>query len=93
MLALVLAALLRIANPAPHYYTTTDLALAMPYTSEDFRDDLPYTSSDLQSHIPFTVSDWEESMRQEDDCQCLTLKVSPDGSMVAGLTRPCPCQE
>lgn len=83
MFKIAFAALLRLTDPTPvPHYTAADLALAMPYTSGDLRNDLPYT-----------VADWESDVARKDACQCLTLKVSPDGKMVVGLARSCSCDE
>ena len=81
---IALATLLRITNPTPepHLYTAAQLSLAMPYTSSDFRSSLPYS-----------VSDWESDLERRNACQCLTLKVSPDGKMVMGQARACSCDE
>jgi len=84
MFKLALATLLRITDPTqqatPHY------------TAAQFSQDLRYTRDDLSSNLPFTLADWEKT-KGPAACQCLTLKISPDGSMVVGLARPCSCDE
>lgn len=81
MFKLALAALLRLTTPTPHLYTAADLAA-----------NLPYTSADLASNLPYTSRDWESSQASP-ACQCIALKISPDGRMVVGLSRPCSCDE
>ena len=40
----------------------------------------------------YTVTDWQRDIAAKQVCQCLTLKVSPEGNVI-GSARPCGCGE
>ena len=41
---------------------------------------------------PYTVVDWQRDLAAKEVCQCLTLKIGPDGNTI-GNSRPCRCDE
>jgi hypothetical protein len=40
----------------------------------------------------YSVTDWQSDVESKLVCQCLVLKVSPEGSTL-GASRPCSCDE
>ena len=40
----------------------------------------------------YTVVDWQHDLAAKEVCQCLTLKIGPDGNTI-GNSRPCRCDE
>lgn len=75
---LALATLLRICHP-----------------SNIDHHDHHYTVAEMSAQNPYSVSDWEKTVETQEAelCQCLTLKISPNGGMVMGSSRACSCQE
>ena len=43
-------------------------------------------------HPAYTTQDWDKELQAEQVCQCITIKVSPEGS-VMGTSRACRCDE
>ena len=40
----------------------------------------------------YTTVDWQRELAAKEVCQCLTLKIGPDGTTI-GNSRPCRCDE
>jgi hypothetical protein len=41
---------------------------------------------------PYTLQDWQREEAKSRVCQCLSVKISPEGN-VLGTSRPCDCDE
>ena len=40
----------------------------------------------------YTVQDWQRDVDAKQVCQCLNVKISPEGNVI-GTSRPCGCDE
>ena len=40
----------------------------------------------------YTTVDWQRELAAKEVCQCITLKIGPDGATI-GNSRPCRCDE
>lgn len=56
--------------------------------------DHKYTLAEMTANNPYTVKDWQYDVdrRFRTDCRCITIKISPDGTIVE-TSRTCACEE
>jgi hypothetical protein len=79
MFKIALAMCLRLYHPYPN----PDVSLQHHYTLAQY---------EVRPAAPYTVQDWSQELQAEQVCQCITIKVSPEGN-VMGTSRACKCEE